>query len=246
MKDDTLFWALCDIDEALILRAKETPSPGKKNRKPLRIMLVAAAVLVALGAGTALAANTQLGRAVLSWTSETFWLRYGNDEEPAPYDAEHYKAENVPIENDGERTMLPASVTDGSVSLAEFAPELIEFERTLIDRGITEPLIPKYLPEGYVPSEFYSEERAITAAYEKEDHTVFIMVREIDTNNGARYEHDGGQPEIYTVGGITHAISTNLGNYTAVWENQGYECSIMGVPSRNELIRMIDSIYALE
>ena len=229
MKDDTLFWALCDIDEALILRAKETTIAGKKPRKSLRIMLVAAAVLITLGAATALAANTPLGRNVLSWTSESFWLRYGNDEEPAPFDAERYNAENVPIENAGERTMTTASVTDGSVSLADFAPELIEFERTLIDKDITEPLIPKYLPEGYVPSEFYSEELAITAAYEKEGHTVFIMVRNIDTNTGTQFQHDGGRPEIYTVDDIAHAISTNRGNYTAMWENQGYECAIMGV-----------------
>ena len=32
MKDDTLFWALCDMDEALILEAKEAPVISKKPR----------------------------------------------------------------------------------------------------------------------------------------------------------------------------------------------------------------------
>ena len=54
MKDDTLFWALCDMDEALILEAKEVPVMKKKTMKPMRIALIAAAITVLL-AGAAFA-----------------------------------------------------------------------------------------------------------------------------------------------------------------------------------------------
>ena len=54
MKDDTLFWALCDMDEALILEAKEVPDMKNSSSRILRITLIAAAVVVLL-AGAAFA-----------------------------------------------------------------------------------------------------------------------------------------------------------------------------------------------
>lgn len=207
MKDDTLFWALCDIDEALILRAKEVPNERKTPRKPLRIILVAAAVLIALGAVTALAANTQLGRAIISWTNDVFWLEYAKEETPVV---------------------------------------LKESEAAVLDDSKIASWLPKYIPEGYVQSELYTEEHSYTVSYQKDDEYVVFRVQRVDTPKGMQFEHDGETPEIYTSGGIDHAISTNMGNYTAVWENQGYECAIMGVCSKDELIRMIDSIYASE
>ena len=50
--------------------------------------------------------------------------------------------------------------------------------------------------------------------------------------------------EIYIKNGIEHYITTNVGEYRAVWSNSGLICEIHCVPTREELIRMIDSIYS--
>ena len=54
MRNDAIFWALCDMDEDLFLEAKEVPTMNQKTIKPLRIALIAAAIF-ALLAGAAFA-----------------------------------------------------------------------------------------------------------------------------------------------------------------------------------------------
>ena len=103
MKDDTLFWALCDMDEALILEAKEVQSMKKNRRKPLRVALIAAAVVVLL-AGAAFA--------VYQYTHSTEsladrWETFGETEMP---DAQKDYIENKSA-NIGE------SVTDQDVTI---------------------------------------------------------------------------------------------------------------------------------
>lgn len=48
MRNDAIFWALCDMDEDLFLEAKEVPVMKKKTMKPMRIALIAAAITVLL------------------------------------------------------------------------------------------------------------------------------------------------------------------------------------------------------
>ena len=54
MRNDAIFWALCDMDEDLFLEAKEVPTMNQKTIKPMRIVLIAAAI-TALLAGAAFA-----------------------------------------------------------------------------------------------------------------------------------------------------------------------------------------------
>ena len=54
MKSSDIFWALYDMDDDLILEAKEVPIMKQKLIKPLRVALIAAAITILL-AGVALA-----------------------------------------------------------------------------------------------------------------------------------------------------------------------------------------------
>ena len=47
----------------------------------------------------------------------------------------------------------------------------------------------------------------------------------------------------FIVGGVSHYIMSNLGDYTAVWTVENYECSISGNISVDTLKKMIESIY---
>lgn len=62
MKNSDIFWALYDMDDDLIREAKEVSIMNAKQSKPLRIALIAAAVVVLL-AGTALAVVHYTGNA---------------------------------------------------------------------------------------------------------------------------------------------------------------------------------------
>ena len=72
---------------------------------------------------------------------------------------------------------------------------------------------------------------------------VFELGTDGDMDASAVYSKDEGEPEEYKIGGDTHYIMTNCGKYFTVWRNGTLECGIAGVDSRDELIKIIDSIY---
>ena len=103
MKDDTLFWALCDMDEALILEAKEVQIMKKKSIKPTRIALIAAAITVLLAG--AVFAVYQYTRSTESLADR--WEVFGNTEMP--------EAQKDYIE--GKSANIGESVTDQDVTI---------------------------------------------------------------------------------------------------------------------------------
>ncbi|MGI5986298.1 MAG: hypothetical protein ACOX7O_10690 [Oscillospiraceae bacterium] len=50
-------------------------------------------------------------------------------------------------------------------------------------------------------------------------------------------------PEVYESGGISHYIMTNMDSYAAAWTNGSLEGGIFGPKTKNDLLKMIDSIY---
>lgn len=120
-------------------------------------------------------------------------------------------------------------------------PEYTELKEALLHAGVAEPLIPNYLPEGYKQVEFDSANGFFVAVYVHNDSTIVIQIQRMTPDN-LQNEKDAEIPDIYFSGETKYYISTNTGTYVATWTSAGYECSIYGVQTRQELIKMIDSI----
>lgn len=125
-------------------------------------------------------------------------------------------------------------------------PEYYGLKEALARAGVVEHLIPKYLPDGYKQVEIYAESGHFVAAYKNEDSAIVIQIQEIAEANNIQHEKGLKDPIMYTTDNINHYISTNNGNHIAVWTNNGFECSIYGVREKQELLKMIDSIYMEE
>lgn len=125
-------------------------------------------------------------------------------------------------------------------------PEYNELREALDLAGITTPLVPNYLPDGYKQTEFHDNNGCFVAMFELDDNYIFIQLQTIIKADNIQLEKDQSVQEVYTVGDVDHFISTNQEKYIAVWTNNGYECFISGVPTRQELLKMIDSIYMEE
>lgn len=126
-------------------------------------------------------------------------------------------------------------------------PELIELVSAVYNDGIDDEVIPRYLPDGYKEKEIYIENGYYVGVYSaggRDD--IIIQVHILDSEKGSLYEQDNAVIEEYKVNNITHYIAGNTGTYTAVWYLYGYECIIAGVPNKNELIEMVNSIYLEE
>lgn len=196
-----------------------TPGIKKKIRwKYVAIVAVLAVVLIG-GSITAGALGFDVFGRVANWAQETFHFSNRPSDDPL-----------VDLEN-----------------WSEFPEQLQELQELLLDKGITQNIIPKYVPEGYEKIENKVSERPqYTKLYcllRCEDNSEIIFSYILYEEKGKLIEKDPeNEPEEYEVNGVTYYIMSNFGEYCADWSVDNIDCSIFGLSSREELIKMLDSI----
>lgn len=114
--------------------------------------------------------------------------------------------------------------------------------------GALKPVVPRFLPDGYVFAEANQDETfegvAVSGIFANgENYILFSYLKTRDPNPVKMYPIDNSNPEIYSVGGIEHYIMSNETEYTAVWSNGSVLCQISGVQDKSVLLKMLDSIY---
>ncbi|NLL39840.1 MAG: DUF4367 domain-containing protein [Clostridiales bacterium] len=123
----------------------------------------------------------------------------------------------------------------------------ISLQDALSKYGVTEPIAPSWIPEGYkLISVDVSETPVKTkflATYKNNSDELIISVTKTLNRSLATFEKDANEVTMYVAGGIEHYIMTNNGRKRAVWIVDSYECAISGQITDDEIVRMIDSIY---
>lgn len=109
-------------------------------------------------------------------------------------------------------------------------------------------ILPKYIPNGFEEVDTRYEERATSTVFmcmlNSGTDSIMLQYKLSEKSEAlTEYQKDNLAPELYTTNGLTHYIIKNINVYTASWSNGNMECSIQNVPSRDELIKMINSIY---
>lgn len=206
-------------DEVELDKATTVPFPQKKRRKVLRRgSHIAAAVIaiVLLGSLTAHAMGFPIWDSFMAWTAETFGFR-------AP----------------GQQEEILKEIPDQYQELNE---KLMQYGAGGIG------IIPTYIPEGYQVVRLDSAETTDDAMYvlllsDGENNIVLHYRLYLGDDAYPEYQKNDGDPEIYEVGGIKHYIAQNVDTFICMWRNGNLECSISGVNSREELIKIINSIY---
>ena len=115
------------------------------------------------------------------------------------------------------------------------------------NEGVTVPVVPHYLPEGYVLKEVASQNNnngtTIVAIYAREDNCLYFdYLVHPDTPN-LLCPKDIDDPVIYSREGIDHYVMTNEGKYRAIWRNGSVICDLSGFENEEELQEVIDSVY---
>ena len=121
--------------------------------------------------------------------------------------------------------------------------ELAPLREMMDSSGLRENVVPNYLPEGYKQTALEAEDGRYRAEYSDGTDTVTVIYEKVVNGQNSTFPRDDAVPEVYSVGGIQHYISTSGGKYFAAWTNDGYGCLIMGVTDRAELEKMVESVY---
>lgn len=199
------------------------PAPRSNARPHKRVLrtagILAAVIAVLLATSlTAYALGFDLWGAIASWTKETFGFR-----------SEEYT-----------QTVVTSSKKEIPASLTSIANEMEM-------HGIPTTILPRYLPDGFVERDFqYSavtQPESLYCLLKNGDSSITLLYTVFSENQDhLLYEKDTVDPEQYEYNGTVYYIMTNEGVYFAAWTADNIDCSIAGVETYDEIIKIIQSI----
>lgn len=203
--------------------AESGPAPKKKHSRLYR-NLARTAIIAAILCSSILAAQASdfnILRAIAEWTSEQFRLEWNIFDFPdsSQVDAKKYDSLQAVLQKyDVECSLVPTVFPEGT-----------ELDTISIREE----------------DEFF----LITAEYRIPAGSLYITIRKNSITGQelkpfSEIEKNETKVDVYSVDGIEHHILTDVSMNKAVWQNGEWECRIAGDVTREELIQMIDSIYA--
>ena len=196
---------------------RSTAHPHKRVLRTASILAAVIAVLLATSL-TAYAFGFDLWGAIANWTKETFGFK----------------------STEYTQTSVLSSTKKIPTPLETLANEM-----DMHDVPIT--ILPSYLPDGYTEIDFQYAETAESMIFYcllgKEDSSIALLYSAFFGGQAhSQFEKDAVNPEQYEYNGIMYYIMTNEGIYFATWTVDNVECSIAGVETYDETIKIIQSI----
>lgn len=120
----------------------------------------------------------------------------------------------------------------------------------VMELGVTEPVVPMWLPEGYELSEFTEKSTPmlsrIHAAFSNDIGEIVYKVDIYKKETTHQYYRDDSFYDSYERNGATYTISRNNDRWTVVWGKENIECSIFIDCQEDTLRRILKSIYVME
>lgn len=193
-----------------------------KGRWALRIASVAAIVILLLAALPQEASARNFFERLISWTDSVFALI-------GPEDACNITGEYV-------------FRTDN--------PGLQQVYDTVVGFGVTQPVVPMWLPEGFELTECKVLENptknAVVAVFSDGSGEVHFEVNIYSDNVTSEYSKDENNVMDIELGGVIHNVTRNNTKSVAIWARDNCECSIFADCQEDVFMKILRSIYKLE
>lgn len=124
--------------------------------------------------------------------------------------------------------------------------EYASLQELLLEKGITTPLAPTWIPERFELTEIRVDELPIRyyflAVYGDGKNVLKIQIKSYDESDSEQVEQSDDFYKEYPAHNTIHYIFQDNNCLTAVWVRDGFECYISGELTVDELENMIDSI----
>lgn len=121
-----------------------------------------------------------------------------------------------------------------------------ELQAVLYDHGVTELIVPTWIPEEFEKQEFTSYELPQCKDYHvhhrRGEKELNFEVKEWFVEVPLQIERSSSLLEVYMLAGIDYYIFENNKQLQVAWMNNNYECLISGDISLSEAKQIIDSI----
>lgn len=129
-------------------------------------------------------------------------------------------------------------------------PGLQEVYDKVIELGITVPVVPMWLPEGYELVECqvveYPVSTKLHSRFVNTEETIIFSIEVFEAEVSRKYQKDETAVDTIESAGILHQQFSNLDTNVIIWTRENIECSLFVSSHEASLDRIIKSIYDSE
>lgn len=126
-------------------------------------------------------------------------------------------------------------------------PGLQQVYDAVVELGVTEPVVPMWLPEGYkldyLISDTVLDKKLLIASFEDSKKTIIYQATVLSTDKSGQYMKDGTPIITYEKYNTAYNIMKNNDIWVVVWTNENIECSMFIDCQEDVLYEIIASIY---
>ena len=128
-------------------------------------------------------------------------------------------------------------------------PGLQDLYDTVVNLGITDPVVPMWVPEGYAIKELsvFEEPSEVTIVlimkYGERELQLSVCMQK--TSSPLNHMKDSQNVEIFEKNGIEHYIFSNNDQLNATWSIRNVECTVV-IDCQEDIYRILNSIYTTE
>lgn len=129
-------------------------------------------------------------------------------------------------------------------------PGLQQVYDAVEELGITQPVVPMWLPEGYdlveCEPKLTSQKKGVTAVFRSQEKGIRFAVDLVETDVSHEYHKDETDIKIYEKNEIEHTIMRNNDRWVVIWFADNVECSLTLDCQEDTLYQILNSIYVTE
>ena len=126
-------------------------------------------------------------------------------------------------------------------------PGLQQLYEEVTALGVTKPIVPMWVPEGYVLVELKSNQipggYKVYAVLQADSGAIMLTYRVATDIIASKHEKEESGVETYDYSDMRHFIMENDENISVAWTVDGVECSISTDLEKEEVYEMIKSLY---
>lgn len=129
-------------------------------------------------------------------------------------------------------------------------PGLQRIYDAVAEMGITDPVVPMWVPDGYVLQDMrilrQSVDTTILAGLTKENKYMFFNIIVHSEEMFYKHEKDAKNVTIIELNGVQHYVMSNFEEHIVAWVIDSVECSLITNCHEEELHSVLESIYTME
>lgn len=126
-------------------------------------------------------------------------------------------------------------------------PGLQQVYEAVVELGVTDPVVPMWLPEGYELVECekvsFPSKTGVHSRFTYLDKEIILCIDIYSTDISRMYQKTGDETNIYEYGGVIHAVFNNNATLSAIWEQPNIECLLVIDCQEETMKEILKSIY---